>query len=76
MYRLPGRPKLKVYIEEIEYLRGLRFTWTKTAKILRISRSTLYRRLEGVDLTCTYSGISRISPPHLGSLVYRLPLFP
>ena len=56
--RLPGRPKLKVCIEEIEYLRGLRFTWTKMAKILGISRSTLYCRLEGVDLTCTYSDIS------------------
>ena len=47
-------------MEEIEYLRGLQFTWTKTADILMISRSTLYQHLqqEGVELTRTYSDIS------------------
>lgn len=58
--RSPGRPRLIVDIEEIEYLRRLQFSWTKVAAILGISRSTLYCRLEeeGVDLTCTYSDIS------------------
>ena len=59
-FRLPGRPKLEVPIEEIEYLRELQFSWTKIASILEISRSTLYRRLaqEGIDLACTFSNIS------------------
>ena len=33
-------------IEDIEFLRALRFPWTKIANLLNISRSTLYRRLE------------------------------
>lgn len=57
---LPGRPLVEVSIDEIEYLRGLQFTWTRIAQILGISRSTLYRRLqeEGVEHMCTYSDIS------------------
>ena len=59
-FRLPGRPLLEVSIDEVEYLRALRFTWTKISSLLGISRSTLYRYLEreGIDLTCTYSEIS------------------
>ena len=51
---------LEVSIEEIEHLRGLRFSWTKIAKLVGISRSTLYRRLEveGIGITDTYSDIS------------------
>jgi len=41
-----GRPRREVDIEDIEFLRGLRFSWTKISRILSISRSTLYRRLE------------------------------
>lgn len=44
----------------IEYLRGLRFTFTDIAKMIGISRATVYRRLEdaGIDYTCTYSSIT------------------
>ena len=58
--RLPGRPQIIVSIEDIEYLRGLHFRWTKIASILGISRSTLYRRLEeeGIELSDTYSQVS------------------
>ncbi len=50
---------IPVAIEDLEYLRGLRFTWTKIAEILGISRSTLYRRLqeEGLTRDATYTGI-------------------
>ena len=58
--RIPGRPLLEISVEKIEYLRHLRFSWTKIADILGVSRSTLYRRLdrEGIDLTTTYSNIN------------------
>ena len=47
-------------IEEIELLRNLRFSWTHIAKLLDISRSTLYRRLEeeGISLNTAFSNIS------------------
>lgn len=55
-----GRPKIDVSVEEIEFLRQLRFSWTKIAEILGISRSTLYRRLdeESITVDTTYSDIS------------------
>ena len=58
--RAHGHPRLDVSIDDIEYLRGLRFTWTKIAEILRISRSTLYRRLEEEGIHCDlhYTDIS------------------
>ena len=45
-HRPSGRPKIIVDIEDIEYLREFRFSWTHIARILGVSRSTLYRRLE------------------------------
>ena len=44
----------------MEFLRTLRFTWTKIAQILGISRATLYRRLEEEDVNpeLWYSDIS------------------
>ncbi len=45
-----GRPAIDVHMEEVEYLRSLRFSWTKIAEIVGISRRTLYRRLGEWDL--------------------------
>jgi DNA invertase Pin-like site-specific DNA recombinase len=60
MHRQPGRPAIDVDMNEVEYLRSLRFTWTKIANILGISRSTLYRRLdeEGVSQHTTFTNIT------------------
>lgn len=51
---------MDVSIEEIELLRSMRFTWTKIAELLGISRSTLYRRLEeeGISQDMYYTPIS------------------
>ena len=47
-------------VEVVEYLRSLRFNWTKIATILGISRRTLYRRLQewNLPLDINYSVIS------------------
>ena len=60
VYRQPGRPAIDVDMNEVEYLRSLRFTWTKIANILGISRSTLYRRLdeEGISQHTTFTSIT------------------
>ncbi len=41
---LRGRPKFYVTKEQLQYLRSLSFSWTGIAKMLTISRMTLYRR--------------------------------
>jgi len=55
-----GCPRVSVNVDEIEFLRSLRFSFKEIAKILGISRATLYRRLdeEGLSSNCTYSNIS------------------
>ena len=44
--RSVGRPAALVDIEDIEFLRNLRFSYTDVAKILGVSRSTIYRKTE------------------------------
>lgn len=58
-YRTVGRPRLEVSFDYIEYLRGLRFSFTEIAILLGISRATLYRRLSeaGVSYCCAYTDI-------------------
>ena len=59
-YSFLGRPFLQIDMEYVEFLRGLRFGWTKIADMMDVSHSTLYRRLEehGIDRMATFSSIS------------------
>ena len=59
-YRGVGRPRLLISLEDVEFLRGLNFKWTKISDILGVSRSTLYRRLDeaGVSQQCRYTNIT------------------
>ena len=47
-------------MDEVELLRCLRFSWSKIAAILAVSRSTLYRRLaeEGISIDTFYANLS------------------
>ena len=60
IFRSQGRPRIMVDLEDIEFLSGLRFSYVDIAKILGVSRSTLYRRLEeeGISQHSKYSDIS------------------
>ena len=45
-----GRPSIEISKDDILFLKGLDYSWTKIASILGISRSTLYRRLEEFNI--------------------------
>ena len=59
-----GRPRVPFNVDEVEFLRNLRFSFKEIASILGISRATLYRRLdeEGLSSSCTYSDICDQDP--------------
>ena len=65
-----GRPTSEVHLEEVEYLRSLRFSWNKIANI-GISRATLYRRLDEWQLSRD-AYYSSISDSDLDQLVRRI----
>ena len=54
-----GRPRLDISKESILSLRRLNYSWTKVARLLGISRKTLYRRLKEYNIdTNTFTDLS------------------
>ena len=53
-----GGPQLDVQKEDILALKKLNYSWTKVARLLGISRQTLYRRLEEFDISESFTEIS------------------
>lgn len=62
-----GRPSLQVDLEEVESMRKCGLSMTKISEIVGISRSTLYRALEGTNLI----GYTDITNQELDELVVR-----
>ena len=46
----PGRPSINIPPEVLEDLRGIGFTWVKIARVFRVSRWTIMRRVRLFDL--------------------------
>lgn len=65
------RPSLEAHQEEVEYLRSLRFSWTKIAEILEISRSTLDRKTEEWNLPADVQ-YSQLSDSDLDRIVLKI----
>ncbi len=54
-YSGPGRPPVDIDFDDVELLRTLLFTWSDIAKMLGVSRSTLYRKVEEEGLRPSFS---------------------
>ena len=54
-----GRPRIVVNAEEVELLRSAGYTWEKIAEVMGISRTTLWRRLNELNIPVNkYSNLS------------------
>lgn len=62
-----GCPSLHINLEDVEGMRKAGMSITKISQILAVSRSTLYRAMEGSDLL----GYTDISDQHLDEVVIR-----
>ena len=60
-----GRPRLQVDVKEVAEMRKIGISITKISEIIGVSRSTLYRALEGSNLT----GVTDISDQELDEVI-------
>ena len=60
-----GRPRLQVDVEEVAEMRKIGISITKISEIIGVSRSTLYRSLEGNNLI----GVTDISNQELDEML-------
>ena len=60
-----GRPRLQVDVEEVAEMRKIGISITKISEIIGVSRSTLYRALEGSNLI----GVTDISNQELDEVL-------
>ena len=58
LFHRVGRPRLEIDLDDVEFLRSLRFSWKKIAIVLNVSRSTIIRRIQEGRVTESYSDIS------------------
>ena len=65
--RTIGHPRIPVDLEDVEFLRSLRFLWLKIAD----SQSTLYRRLDEEGI-CRLTRYTEISDTNLDRVIERV----
>ena len=66
-----GRPCIDVCKEELLRLKELNYSWTKIARMIGVSRSTLYRKLRDFDIDSSDS-YSDIAPSDLDDLLKEI----
>ena len=66
----PGQPKFLIRKEQLEYLSSMSFNWTYIAKILGVSRMTIYRRR--VEFNLLIDPSRNVTDAELNSAVHTL----
>ena len=51
----PGRPKFDITKQQLEYLRSLGFTWVQIAKLVGVSRMTIFRRRQEFEMAESFN---------------------
>lgn len=67
-----GRPKVMIERQKIEFLRELRFSWTKIANLFGVCRRTLYTIRSDYDMVGSDSAFTQISDQELCELVREI----
>ena len=68
-----GRPRYIIKLEQLVFLREIRFTWSAIAMMFGVSRRTMYNvRLKFDLIDADFSGFSNITDEHLKSLIQEI----